>query len=289
MTDASANHDAPPRNATMLAAWLDQAANTSGIAAGRLRRRLGFMILAAMLDTARHAGDGRPLFLVKGGVAMELRTQGSARATRDFDTALRADTADLAAHLDPALRSGFGDFTATRTQIEPVRDTGALRCEIKIAYRNKPVVTVPFEIARVEAGMGDDVDDVPALSLAHVGIEGPATVACIAVRWQIAQKLHACTEQPVDRVNDRFRDLLDLQILGELVGDNDWHEVRVASVDVFAGRAKHAWPATVTIPEPWHAGYRTMTEDIGFNITNVADAAAAVEQLITRIDSATST
>jgi hypothetical protein len=78
----------------------------------------------------------------------------------------------------------------------------------------------------------------------------------------------------------------DLQILGELVGDNDWHDVRVACVDVFAGRAKHAWPPTVTVPEPWHAGYRTMTEDIGFDITNVADAAAAVEQLIARIDSA---
>jgi hypothetical protein len=151
MTDTSAYQDAPPRNATLLAAWLDRIANTSGIASGRLRRQLGFMILAAMLDTARHAEDGQPLFLVKGGVAMELRTQGSARATRD--TALSADTADLAAHLDPALRSGFGDFTATRTQIEPVRDTGALRCEIKIAYRNKPVVTVPFEIARVEAGI----------------------------------------------------------------------------------------------------------------------------------------
>jgi hypothetical protein len=107
MTDASPNHDAPPRNATMLATWLDRAASTSGITAGRLRRQLGFMILAAMLDTARDTDDGRPLFLVKGGVAMELRARGSARATRDFDTALRAETADLAAHLDPALRSGF--------------------------------------------------------------------------------------------------------------------------------------------------------------------------------------
>ena len=286
MTDASPNHDAPPRNATMLATWLDLAANTSGITAGRLRRQLGFMILAAMLDTARDIDDGRPLFLVKGGVAMELRARGSARATRDFDTALRAELANLAAHLDPALRSGFGDFTATRTQIEPVRDTGALRCEIKIAYRNKPVVTVPFEIARVEVGMGDDVDRVPGLSLAHVGIVGPATVACVAVRWQIAQKLHACTERPVDRVNDRFRDLLDLQLLGELVDNGGWHDVRVACVDVFAGRAKHPWPPAVTIPESWHAGYRTMAADIGFDITEVADAADAVQDLIARIDSA---
>lgn len=166
-------------------------------------------------------------------------------------------------------------------------NTSTRRCEIKIAYRNKPVVTVPFEIASVEASMGDDVDHVPALSLAHVGIEGPTTVACIAVRWQIAQKLHACTEQPVDRVNDRFRDLLDLQLLGELVSDNGWRDARLACIEVFAGRAKHAWPPTVTIPEPWHAGYRAMADDIGFHVTDVAHAAAAVRQLITRIDSAT--
>jgi hypothetical protein len=56
MTAGSPSHDAPPRNATMLATWLDRAANTSGIAAGRLRRQLGFMILAAMLETARDTG-----------------------------------------------------------------------------------------------------------------------------------------------------------------------------------------------------------------------------------------
>lgn len=268
----------------MLARWLDEAANESGVAAGRLRRRLGFMILAAILDSARDHDDGQPLFLVKGGVAMELRTSGSARATKDFDTALRAEPANLATHLDPALRAGFGDFTAARTPIEPVRNTGALRCEIKIAYRNKPVVTVPFEIARSEADMGLDIDRVPALSLAHVGLEGPETVACIAIRWQIAQKLHACTERPTDRENDRFRDLLDLQVLRDLVQEHSWPEVRVACITVFEGRAQHAWPPDLTIPEPWHAGYQAMAEGIGFEVTDMTSAATAIRHLIEHID-----
>jgi hypothetical protein len=38
------------------------------------------MVLAAMLDGERDPADGSPMFLVKGGVAMELRTGGSARA-----------------------------------------------------------------------------------------------------------------------------------------------------------------------------------------------------------------
>ncbi|MBI1845280.1 MAG: nucleotidyl transferase AbiEii/AbiGii toxin family protein [Actinobacteria bacterium] len=108
------------------------------MAAGRLRRWLGFMVVAAMLDEARHAEDGEPLFLVKGGVAMELRIDSGARATKDFDTAFRAGMEAVTDHLDPALRAGHGDFTATRTELEPVKDTGAARCEIKLAYRGSP-------------------------------------------------------------------------------------------------------------------------------------------------------
>lgn len=54
----------------------------------------------------------------------------------------------------------------------------------------------------------------------------------IAVRWQIAQKLHACTERLDDVRNDRFRDLLDLQLLAGLMDDVAWPAVRVACVEV---------------------------------------------------------
>jgi hypothetical protein len=59
--------DKPPFNVSVLERWLNEASQRTGIAAGRLRRWLGFMIVAAMLDQARHADDGEPLFLVKGG------------------------------------------------------------------------------------------------------------------------------------------------------------------------------------------------------------------------------
>jgi len=40
-----------------------------------------------------------------------------------------------------------------------------------------------------------------------LGIEEPDSVACIAVRWQIAQRVHACSERIDDVDNDRFSDL----------------------------------------------------------------------------------
>lgn len=82
------------------------------------------MVVATMLDEARHADDGEPLFLVKGGVEMELRVDLNARVTKDFDIAFRESMEVVTDHLDPALRGGHGDFTATRSELEPVRTPG---------------------------------------------------------------------------------------------------------------------------------------------------------------------
>lgn len=69
------------------------------------------MIVAGMLETARRADDGEPLFLVKGGVAMELRMDAGARATKDLDTAFRESIDAITAHLDrrsePAMESSL--------------------------------------------------------------------------------------------------------------------------------------------------------------------------------------
>lgn len=66
--------------------------------------------------------------------------------------------------------------------------------------------------------MGQEVDRVPAKPLDHLGLSGPSDVPCVAVRWQIAQKLHACTEAlTAERRNDRFRDLIDILLLWDLV------------------------------------------------------------------------
>lgn len=48
------------------------------------------------------------------------------------------------------------------------------------------MVTVKMEVVAVEGGMGTEIDQVLAKPLDHVGLSGPATVPCVAIRWQIA-------------------------------------------------------------------------------------------------------
>lgn len=148
------------------------------------------------------------------------------------------------------------------------------------------MITVQLEIAAAEAGMGAELDQVLAKSLGHVGLAGPDTVPCVAVRWQIAQKLHACTEVPTVGQNDRFRDLIDLQLLAGLVDERRWADVRAACIAVFEGRAKHAWPRALAIPEHWHAGYRALTRETGLPVVEVEDAGEVVRQFVVRIDAA---
>ncbi len=75
----------------------------------------------------------------------------------------------------------------------------------------------------------------------------------MSVAYQIAQKLHACTEVKADEDNHRFTDLLDLQLLEGAV--DDWPAVRTACEEVFRLRAKHAWPSAVAVYPSWIEAY----------------------------------
>jgi Nucleotidyl transferase AbiEii toxin, Type IV TA system len=104
------------------------------------------------------------------------------------------------------------------------------------------------------------------------------------VRYQIAQKIHACTEVFADgRENDRFRDLIDLALLRDLV-DDDLARVREACVEIFELRAKHNWPPAVTIYASWPAGFAAMAADIGFFTDDVEVAADELRGFIAQID-----
>lgn len=99
---------------------------------------------------------------------------------------------------------------------------------------------------------------------------------CVLIqRWyQIAQKIHACTElYPDGRENERFRDLNDLQLLRELVDDGGLPAVRAACVEIFELRAKHAWPPAVTIWPSWADGFTAMAREVAFNTDDVGIAA----------------
>lgn len=175
------------------------------------------MVIASILDEVRDE-DNNPVFVLKGGAAMELRLGLMARATRDFDVSFRQLAADMLSRLDEAFEHPHRDFEVTRTQPTPVGDTSAQRLDLELAYRGRSWQTIQLEIAPAEGAAGQEIDRVPGVPLEHVGLQGIDHVPCVSIRYQIAQKLHACTEDPAPGAsNDRSRDLIDLLLLRGLL------------------------------------------------------------------------
>jgi nucleotidyltransferase AbiEii toxin of type IV toxin-antitoxin system len=270
----------PPFNVQVLQRWVGQLAREQGIAPGRVQRWISFMVVAAMLDHARDENRD-PVFVLKGGAAMELRLGLRARATKDYDTAYRKSMEGMLDRLDASLRDGFGDFTATRTEPEPIAETEAQRLDIKLSYRGRSWGTLQLEVAAAEGDAGREIDRVPGKPLDALGIDTPVDVPCVSIRYQIAQKLHACTEVPADgHENDRFRDLIDLLLLEELVEEDEWPAVREACEEIFRLRARHPWPPTVTVYETWPDPYGALAAELGFQLVEVKAAANAVQAMI---------
>jgi hypothetical protein len=146
---------------------------------------------------------------------------------------------------------------------------------------------VQLEVAPAEGVAGQEIDRVPARPLDPVQLDGPERIACVSVRYQIAQKLHACTERFADgRPNDRFRDLIDIQLLQDLLREGDMPAVRAACTEIFALRGVHAWPPDVTVWPAWAGGFRAMAAEIGFHTTDVEVAARDLRAFIARVDAA---
>ncbi len=281
----------PPANRKALETWISQKAREDGVAVSRLRRGISFMVISAVL--ARIVDDEElPLFLLKGGVAMELRVGLEARASKDYDTAFREAIERVTDVLAEAETHVHGDFRVTVGRALPIGPTGAVRIPLKLAYGAHDWGSVDLEVAAAEggSGAGDTIEyanGAPALSV--FGLPNVERVALLPLPYQIAQKIHACTEAKDGKDNDRFRDLVDLILLDELVAETDLPRVRHACVEVFSLRGMHAWPPHIQVYPLWPDQYRALTESMGFPVTEVADAAAAVEAMIARISKSSET
>jgi hypothetical protein len=252
-----------------------------GIAAERLRRWVSTQVLLGALG--READDGRR-FLLKGGVAMELRLRLRARATKDVDIiAPSGETVDLIETLQDALEEPYLDFDFRLARVQSIEHAPVQRMDVKTAYRGRAWATLRLE-ASPPRGEPTEAEEISAFSLAQLGLEGPELVACQSLRYQIATKLHAVSERFENRENDRFRDLIDLLLLRDLQPGIAC--VAEACREVFQMRAKQSWPPRVSAEPSWPERYRALAIEQDFAIQEIMEAIEMVHALIDEIDAA---
>jgi hypothetical protein len=281
-----------PKTRGHLEQLVDQYSRAEGLVPGRTRRWISTLALLGALERLEH--EGAPVFIVKGGTAMELRFRLRARATKDVDLVFRdgregdedAVERALADTLDDAFEDPYCGFTFRRKgEPEAIRNTASHRLDVALDFAGRAWQTVQIEVSRPEGGLAESELVEAAISLEDFVLEAPQTVAVLSLRFQIAQKLHAVTEQPQDHENDRARDLIDLQLLEALT--EDLAPVRAACVEIFEQRGKQPWPPELIVQPGWDRLYERLARDLDSPVSDVEEAAKRVRAFIAAIDAAT--
>lgn len=254
----------------------------SGIALDRLRRRVVFERVVARLQDAE---PGR--WVLKGGMALEVRLRDRARLTKDIDLGLRQmvdDEGELHERLVDALDADpYSDrFVFTVERPTRLMEDGAGSVTWRTAVDGR--LAGRF-FGRVKLDVSPRVHELDATdevvlpnSLSFAGIEVPM-IEIIDVNRHAAEKLHAMQRDFGDRENSRVRDLVDLVIL---------HENGLLDPSRLSSAARRVWQeregveppeALAAFPRSWPARYEGLASDYDLHAQTFPAAVAIAAQL----------
>jgi len=190
----------------------------TGISLDRLRRRVLFERILARLQVAEPG-----LWVLKGGMALEVRLRDDARLTKDLDLGLRADlvdVVDLEERLIGALSVELaGDrfvltVSSVRRMAEDDGGRSTWRAQVSATLAGTMFGGLQIDVsARANELDSTDLMTIPN-SMEFAGIESPQ-VEVVDLQRHVAEKFHGMLKVFDDRINTRVRDLIDLVLLDE--------------------------------------------------------------------------
>jgi hypothetical protein len=236
-----------------------------------------------------------PIWLLKGGFALELRFRPRARTTKDVDLALshsvltedvRTGPEELRERLQEAVEEDAGDYLEFRIGEASVELVGAPRggarfpCEAALA--GKGYVRFHIDVGCGDAMVGEPEVLIGEGLLEFAGIE-PARVLAIPRAQQFAEKVHAYTLPRGERTNTRSKDLVDLVLLIE-AGPLDAARVQIALAATFGTRNTHPLPVSLPSPPPaWKAEFAAMADEAQLSTTDLQEGFAILTGLWTAL------
>ena len=276
----------PPRTLQALQEAINACSARMGMPPDWVQRWLAFTLVADALT--ERLVEGRSPFELKGGAAMELRLRQQAagptpRASKDLDATFRGPMDEIEMQVRANLGSERQGFTF-RVINDGETPRHMRRFEVAVSYRGRAFSRVKLEISAYE-GQLRDPDHVPAPSLVGFGLAGPGSFPCLPLSKQVAQKLHAVTEPTAPgKVNDRFRDLVDLVMLSSLAPPSS--ALREICEETFQVRQKHGWPPAVVAQDRWAEPLARLARELGLSVVEAADIANHVAGYVAAIAAA---
>ena len=274
-------YETPEAFRTALEDRLKTRSREGGPGLDRLRRRVLFERIVARLQSAEPG-----LWVIKGGMALEVRLRDDARLTKDLDLGLRADVhegADLEDRLIEALSvDSDGDrfvlsVGSVKRLMEDDDGRATWRAQIAATLAGRVFGGIQVDISpRAHELDATDLLPLPN-SLEFAGIATPV-VEVVDLQRHIAEKFHGMLKVFEDRDNSRVRDLVDLVILSEH-GLVDMSAAATAVQAVWSERDSTPPSVLPPLPTSWPDRYERLADEHGLHAATFSDAVAVVVTL----------
>lgn len=247
-----------------------------GIPLVRLRKLVAFDRLLARLIQVQPE-----TWVMKGGLALQLRLGAQARTTKDMDLLLQHSPPDPRELLAQAASVDLGDWFEFLVEQADGRalPEGGKRFSLQALLDSRL-----FERFHIDIGVGDVLIEPvqyltmpPLLDFAQIT---PTVVPCYPVNQQVAEKVHAYTRPHVTGEATRVKDLMDILLLaglGPIMGAG----LRQALVTTFGTRMTHSLPQRLPAPPAnWRSPFRRLAQEVQLPWQELEEAYAAAAQFL---------
>lgn len=228
---------------------------------------------------ARLVKDQPGRWILKGGLALQLRLGTASRTTKDIDVLLLDSELDISLALQKAgvveLEDWFS-FEVGKAEVGP-DVPGGRRYPVRAILDSRP-----FETFHIDIGVNDPLVEPPVQLvtpglLAFAGIQ-PTTIPCYPVTQQIAEKLHAYTRLHASGESSRVKDFVDM-ILMAAVAEIQADKLRQALAATFSQRGTHPLPNRLPPPpRNWEVPYKKLARESGIEYDTLGDAFSALQE-----------
>lgn len=239
----------------------------------RLRKMVAFDRFLARLLAAQP-----DRWLLKGGLALQLRLGDRARTTKDIDISLEMSRQEVGQALSAVAALDIGDWFSFTVRQHPDHLPGPAGGSWRFAVDAQMDGRL-FERFHIDVGLTAPVLEpaevliTPPL-LAFAGIE-PVAVPCYPLSQHLAEKVHAYVRPHASGESTRVKDLVDLLLIAD-VGTIAAPALRAAIWTTFAYHASGEPPGT--LPDPpaaWTAKYRSLAQECGLVATTLPQGMGA--------------